>query len=606
MPDPRAWARHPALPFLILVVLCVALYGRNLAGSFVSEDFLHLREAAQKPFSESLRENASGPLMGVTFVHFYRPLAQPLFHVQYSLWGVGPFGYRAFQLALHLLNAFLVYRLAARWTERHISAFGVALVFALFPLHLNTVLFVAAFPLLVSATLVLTSFFLYERWRESETVVGVVAPLVSFALALGCYEQAAVLPALLLARELLLSRTGRSLWHLSRRLVPFLGMLLAYFLLRYAALGEILGGYLGIQERLLGGDPLAVGRDVLRGLAHLVVPAYTLAQTEPLGAGVAVVLLLGCLWSLVAKGGGRHAPGGPYVWIFGVVWILVTWAPFSFIEVVPGNGRYWYLTSIGLGLLIVTAARIAANAFSAMRVTIRSEAIVLLLVAAVGVRHSFLLDQYLELQRQAGVTAEGVQRSLADLGTEGVERVFVVGHPAFVVGREGTPVAQIFHWGLSDALEPPFSDKGVIVYPLLELPDAALFPVLEREDLGVVRRWNPETARMEKLLRPPPAVARLESRPTSSRTGLRFEGRPVRDRRLVLVTRGNSSAFSVIAEPAGDGWTEVYPPAEIVCSMKRLYAGGVYAWVEEREPDGRLAAVGRLHEVECPGPQGKP
>ncbi len=58
-----------------LAALCAAGYARALDRYFVSEDFLILRQLASASLWEAAWAHLTGPLLGVTFVGFYRPVS---------------------------------------------------------------------------------------------------------------------------------------------------------------------------------------------------------------------------------------------------------------------------------------------------------------------------------------------------------------------------------------------------------------------------------------------------------------------------------------------------------------------------------------------------
>ena len=79
----------------------------------------------------------------------YQPLSWLVLGLEYSLWGMNPFGYHATSLAFHILNAILFYLLAARLlrlaapaagdTAIWIAAAFAALILALHPLRVESV-----------------------------------------------------------------------------------------------------------------------------------------------------------------------------------------------------------------------------------------------------------------------------------------------------------------------------------------------------------------------------------------------------------------------------------------------------------------------------------
>ncbi len=593
----RSASKLPALHLAAVAGLCLLAYGRGLTRYFVSEDFFVLRRFAESSLWESTRAHLTGPLLEISFVKFYRPVSAFLANLEYLLWGTEPTGYLITHLAVHGLNAALVYRLAKAWSgDSKTAAAGVVTIFALYPLHPNAVLFIAGFATLYSATFLLASLVLYERFRVQRASGLLAGSLACCALAFGSYEQAVVLPIFVAARELLAAReepgrrNWRELWMRCLPAWPFFGVVLAYFLVRRAALGETVAGYEGFQARLLAGEVVKIGHGILVGIARLVYPSYERGVAELAVWTIGLCMILGTVWAFYSKGMTLR------FWLLGWLWILASQAPFVFAGVVPGNGRYWYLTSIGLGLLITATAGLASQALTAWRPRSDPAMAVTLATAAAGVCYFVQLTGYVGVYAEAGGISRTVQSRLAELPVEGDQRIFVTGYPDFLRGSRQTPIAQVFFWGLSDALAPPFVDGAATVYPLPPFEDSDLLPLLERPDIGTVWRWLPDSktflqSRLGEAMEPERIVTR------ESRTG-ELEMRATKgNHRLVLLARGSASTYPV-TEPANvDGWTPARWPAEVVRSWHHLYDGHIFGWIEARR-EGQLIAVSRIHRID--------
>ncbi len=622
----RSLFKHPACHGAILALLCFLSYGPALSRYFVSEDFFVLRRLAASSLWDTTWTHLTGPLLEISFVKFYRPVAGFLLHVESLLWGAAPSGYLITHLLIHLLNVALVYQLAKIWSSQGTAsrddsgadagsagtaptgrtALGVSAIFALYPLHPNAVLFVAGFATIYSALFLLTTLVLYERYRAIGNVRTLWAAAGCFMLALGSYEQTVILPGLLAARELLAAWDRRDLgrWRkLIRQLAPtgpFFVLLALYFVVRQAALDQMVAGYDGFRERLLSEEAMKLAHSMLSGIARLVYPQYGHEIGAAMLWSVGLVLLVGSLW--VVKSGAVERR----LWILGWLWILASQAPFAFALVVPGNGRYWYLTSIGLGLVIVASGRLLASLVvrlpwlhSGGRDRVRpalTESVSAILLVVFALVYLAQLRHYVRIYAEAGRTTHEIQKQLAELPAG--QAVFVAGVPDFLRGLRQVPIAQVYSWGLNDALASPFVARGPIVYPLPRVDDGELLPVLERTDLAATWRWHSETQQLERVPRSAAVAAASPTRLAVERDaggGLRFQA-AAGGHYLVLLTRGSASTYP-IREPAGpDGWTHVPLPEPVINSMHHLYGGEIYAWVEARQ-DGRQIAVSRLERI---------
>lgn len=552
----RAW------PAVLLAPILLLAYRGGLGRGFASEDFLILRRLGSGDFWARAAENFAGPWLGASFVPFYRPFSSFLLQVELFFFGVNPLPYLLLHLAIHAGCVLLL----AAWLGRLLPAAGrleiflAALLFGLYPLHPNTVLFVASFATLFATFLMLATFYLEaagRRWLA----------FAAGALALLCYEQAVVLPALLVLFDL---ATGTDpLRARLRRWWPHFAMAFAFLLLRSATLGS-LGGYAGFRERLL--DPGALAASFAELLTRIFVPFFALPASRILTWGVVAALAI-----LAGVAIRRRSELGARLLLAALAAIPVSQAPFFFSGVVPGNGRYFYLA----------AAFAAIVLWQALRLLPRPGKLAAPALGAIALLFFWGLGQVAAVYGEAAARVRSVRAAL-EAAPPG--RLFVAGRPYFVY-RWGVPVAQVFHWGVSDALMPPFTARRDLeVYPLPELSDADLAPLLGRPDLGQVARLG-EGDHLLPASPPLRAPAVLAATPADGRPALRLALPAGATGRLVVLARGGPSLLPLPAA-AGEMLAEI--PPETFEGMRRLYEGPIFAWVEARGSDGGLVAATAL------------
>jgi hypothetical protein len=209
--------RRHAGPVALALALAAWVHGRALGTFFAQDDITLLSWAAGLSRADWL----------------LRPLSQGAFRVEYALFGLDPLGYHAVNLALHLLDAGLVYALAFRLAGSRGVATAAAVLFgvsaiAFTPLHWATsVGELLAAGLLLGATLLwLGAGGRSATWRWAAALLALAAMF--------CKETAAawvIVVALLEARA---PRPGRS-W---RALAPAVAVS-AVFLAVYVATGRV-------------------------------------------------------------------------------------------------------------------------------------------------------------------------------------------------------------------------------------------------------------------------------------------------------------------------------------------------------------------------------
>lgn len=593
---PRRLRQPGTLALAVLALAVLAFYARALPRYFTSEDFLLLRFLREHPPWESLREFLTSPWLGISVVKFYRPASTLVLAVEAQAFGAWPIGYNAVHLTIHILNALLVWRIARRiagtpgpsWTP-----LAIALLFALYPLHPNTVSFIASFATLVSSTFLLLSLDAYQRRADGLS-------LAAFLLALGSYESAVVLPGLLVAQDLLL-RDQDPAAHLSararaRRWAPFGLSLLAYLMVRRAVLGVAVGGYEEASRRLFAPRLAVWARDFSLSVWWLHIPRFERAPSATASAILVTLLVVFplalCLTLWKSAGDGRR-------WLLGWIWVALSLLPFAFAPVVPGSGRYWYFASIGLAMTVCFLARWLSPSQGAWR------HLALVTVAALGAFWMTALAGYVRIYVDAGRTARRIQQQIQHIHAQAPNAalLFVTNYPLFLRNATQTPLAQVYHYGLADAVHPPFSAERVTAYPLPVLTDLELAAVAHGRPQAPIARWDAAAQELRLCdLSADEGVAELESLApvegaTLDRAGLEVAVRAVAGAtayRLLIVAEGNDTEITVGSDVSVDGVVRVAMPGDFVATMGHLYGSEMFWWIEARDANRVLLAASRM------------
>lgn len=214
----QRWGAFARLPILLLLVALV--YWAGLSGPFVFDDFPAIVNNARIHVPDlgwmSLRRALFSFDPGGTG----RQLSMATFAINYAFGGLHPWGWKLGGLLVHLFNAALVYLLCLRvlalagvrqWLKA--SAWTIALLWAIHPLQVSTVLYVVQRMETLSLTFVLLALLAYLQGRrlQAEGRNGwgwIAACLPLLALSLACKESAALFPAYTLALELTLLNFG--------------------------------------------------------------------------------------------------------------------------------------------------------------------------------------------------------------------------------------------------------------------------------------------------------------------------------------------------------------------------------------------------------------
>jgi len=289
-------ARRP-LAGLLLFVLVVAVYVHSVRFGFIYDDPILF---AQTP----VRRTLDGYSALFTEAHFsylpyYRPVARLTFELQKLVHGSHAGAFHLFNALVAGLLASSARRVLAQrpFRARETFAWLGAALFALLPVVSSTVYPVVGRETLLSTTLVLTAVAGFLSGRP----LCLAGAALAFAAALGCQEQAIVLPIMLVCLDLAGGVEGaapRSGYRVARH-APFALVALAYLAVRARVLAEAPGMELAIFE-----DPLGPVRSIGFALTSIFAPTPGLAYEAPVevwasAPRVAVAALLSTVFALL-------------------------------------------------------------------------------------------------------------------------------------------------------------------------------------------------------------------------------------------------------------------------------------------------------------------
>lgn len=352
---------------LVTAVVVVA-WGASLGAGFFLDDLNSLERAAQAPWTPA------GLAGGFTVfdphtaelwlapdrqaVSFFRPLFVLSLKLDHLLFGTWAPGYHLVNLALHALNALLVWGLArAVGLEQRVSLFAAAL-FAGFGHHTVAVIWLSGRTELLLAALALGSVLCHLRGASTG---GWGPRLASWALALGALgtkESAVVLPGLLLLAEWMAAGRRWPTRELAlgalKRAAPVLALTLGYLVLRLGVVG--MGAHPPEPYFHSPTDPsfpllLAARTAYVYGAWLLQVPVL---PVDPVAALVARPALLALALAVALGAWGALAwvlRGEPRVLVL-VAWTALTQAP---VALLMASNHYLYLGSAAVVVLLALA-----------------------------------------------------------------------------------------------------------------------------------------------------------------------------------------------------------------------------------------------------------
>jgi len=223
---------------LLVVAATYFLYAPVTAFSFVYDDIFQI---VQNPRIDSwnslpsyLTQHFWAHVPG-TPANLYRPLVLVWFLINNAVFSHEASGWHLTTLLVHLLVTSLVFLLARRLLTNAWTAIAVAALFALHPIHVESVAWVSAVTEPLCAAWFLTAIIFYLKYREnSGQKAWLFASIGCYVAALLTKETAVALPVLLLVYERF-DRTSRIREH-GRRILPYFVTLAAYLIVRWRIL----------------------------------------------------------------------------------------------------------------------------------------------------------------------------------------------------------------------------------------------------------------------------------------------------------------------------------------------------------------------------------
>lgn len=128
----------------------------------------------------------------------WHPLTWMSHMLDVELFGLNPAGHHLMNVVFHVFNALLVFAFLRSATDRHWESLGVAVLFAIHPLRVESVAWVAERKDVLSSFFYLSALYFYSRYVKTEKRTKLAATALCMALGLTAKAMPVTLPLLLL------------------------------------------------------------------------------------------------------------------------------------------------------------------------------------------------------------------------------------------------------------------------------------------------------------------------------------------------------------------------------------------------------------------------
>jgi len=293
---------------LALAAVCVVVYANSAGGEFIYDD---LRQILRNPLIQdngliwqALTSDVWAFKGGgeIAASNYWRPTFTAWNILNFRLFGAEPFGWHVTNILLHSGVCVLAFGLFRRWKISAVIAFAVCLIFAVHPVHAESIAWISGSPDLLFSLAFLASLWFAQNYSASRDTKDLVIAAVFYALALGAKEIGILCFPIfyfVIADKNEDQKPGSN----NLPLFVFGGIAAGYFLLRLAVLGAVSRPpehAAGFAESILSAPAIFVFY-----LKQIVFPVtlsinYPLVPIDAIGVGSFIVPLIVSLIAFAA------------------------------------------------------------------------------------------------------------------------------------------------------------------------------------------------------------------------------------------------------------------------------------------------------------------
>ncbi|MFT3743470.1 MAG: tetratricopeptide repeat protein [Pyrinomonadaceae bacterium] len=177
-----------------IAAVCLLVFANSLTGEFVYDDTRQIvRNTLIQDGSQWWRALTSDVWAfkgdGTQAAsNYWRPTFTLLNILCFRFFGTNPTGWHVVSLLLHTCVSLLAFLLLRRWQYSAVTAFVIALIFAIHPVHVESVAWIAGSPDLLFSLSLLGSLWFATSWRTSRSNMDLLLTILLYAAALGSKE----------------------------------------------------------------------------------------------------------------------------------------------------------------------------------------------------------------------------------------------------------------------------------------------------------------------------------------------------------------------------------------------------------------------------------
>jgi len=190
---------YTVLPFLILSILPCITYFNTLNNDFVFDDLPLIQGNENFP---SLR-NINDIISVIAGEDEYRPVRTLSYAIDYYFSRLNPLSYHISNIVYHTINCFLVYLITLALLGNRVTAFFAATLFAVHPVHTDSVTYMAGRRDILFTLFYLIGFYTFLNYRQTQRLTFMLLSMATYILSIGSKEMGVTLPAIFFIYDLI-------------------------------------------------------------------------------------------------------------------------------------------------------------------------------------------------------------------------------------------------------------------------------------------------------------------------------------------------------------------------------------------------------------------
>lgn len=385
-----------------LFLLVLVAYFPAFSGGFVWDDWILVTEPLIRRL-DGLVSIWFSPAEIRSEGHYW-PVVYTSFWIEHKLWGLHPAGYHAVNILLHALTSCMIWRLLVRLGVP--GAWLAAAVFAVHPVHVESVAWIIERKDLLSAVFYLGAVHVWLRFTETRDPARYLLCLVLFVAALLSKSIAVTLPAALVLIQWWWG--GGVTWRDAKCLTPLFAVALAITLADISFYRDQVDStfdYTWVERALIATRALWVyaWKVVWPASLPVLYPRWEVHAGDVLGwLGLGLLVAIGTMLWIA-----RHRIGrGPFA---AALFFVLTLSPvlgfvdFGFMNIAFVADRFQYLASIGpIAVLLAVAVHRSSQCAPVGRIGMLAVAVIVVAALSVGTwRQSGIYRDALTFARHA-------------------------------------------------------------------------------------------------------------------------------------------------------------------------------------------------------------